>query len=124
MNGRRIYSFRGGGSAILDYYDIPSNSWVAVTYTPQVDTFNTGSCYDCDDDFIMISKENTGRLFRYIIPENRLIPFSTLVYPNGTAIVGDKMWTKAYIDGSTTIKWVYYLMHTGALLFRCMMIDS
>ena len=26
LNGRRIYSFRGGASAVLDYYDIPSNS--------------------------------------------------------------------------------------------------
>lgn len=124
LNGRRIYSFRGGASAVLDYYDIPSNSWSSITYVPQVDTFNTGSSYDYDDDYIMISKENTGRLFRYIIPENRLIPFSTLVYPNGTAVVGDKMWTKTYTEGSVSVKWVYYLMHTGALLFRCMMIDS
>ena len=123
INGRRIYSFRGGASAVLDYYDIPSNSWVALTYAPQVDTFTTGSCYDYDDDYIMVSKEGSGRLFRFILAENRLIPWSTLIYPNGTAIVGDKMWTKKYVDGSVTIKWVYYMLHTGTLLFRCMMID-
>lgn len=124
INGRRIYSFRGGGSAVLDYYDIPSNSWVSLTYSPQMDTFTTGSCYDYDEDYIMISKENTGRLFRYIISENRLIPFSTLVYPNGVATVGDKMFTKVLIDGETIIKWVYVLGHTNTLLFRCMMIDK
>ena len=72
----------------------------------------------------MISKENTGRLFRYIISENRLIPFSTLVYPNGVATVGDKMFTKVLIDGETIIRWVYILGHTNTLLFRCMMIDK
>ena len=123
LNGRRIYSFRGGASAVLDYYDIPSNTWVALPYAPQVDTFTTGSCYDYDDNYIMISKESTGRLFRFIIAENRLIPWSTLVYPNGTAIVGDKMWTKKYEDSGIVIKWVYHLLHTGVLLFRCMMID-
>ena len=124
INGRRIYSFRGGASAVLDYYDIPSNSWVSLTYSPQMDTFTTGSCYDYDEDYIMISKENTGRLFRYIISENRLIPFSTLVYPNGVATVGDKMFTKVLIDGETIIRWVYVLGHTNTLLFRCMMIDK
>lgn len=124
INGRRIYSFRGGASAALDYYDIPTNSWTALTYSPQVDTFTTGSCYDYDDNFIMVSKEATGRLFRYILEENRLIPWSTMVYPNSTATVGDKMWTKTYDDGGDVIKWVYYLGHTNTLLFRCMMIDS
>jgi hypothetical protein len=124
VNGRRIYSFRGGAGALLDYYDIPSNSWVALTYTPQADTFTTGSCYDYDEDYIYISKEATGRLFRYIVSENRLIPFSTLVYPDSTAVVGDKMWTKTLTDGYTTIKWIYRLRSTGTELFRCMMIDN
>lgn len=124
LNGRRIYSFRGGGNALLDYYDIPTNSWTALTYVPQVDTFASGSCYDYDDCYIYIQKENTGRIFRYIIPENRLTPWSTLVYPNSSATVGDKMWTKTVSDGSTEIKWVYTLGHSNVLLFRCMMIDS
>lgn len=124
LNGRRIYSFRGGGSAVLDYYDIPSNSWSTLTYAPQMDTFTTGSCYDYDDCYIYIQKEASGRIFRYVIPENRLIPWSTLIYPNGTATVGDKMWTKTISDGSTVIRWVYTLGHSNTLLFRCMMIDS
>lgn len=124
INGRRIYSFRGGASSILDYYDIPSNSWVALTYTPSADTFGAGSCYDYDDDYILIQKENTGRIFRYIIAENKLMPWSTLIYPNGTVTAGDKMFTKALTDGGTTLKWVYTLGHSNALLFRCLMIDN
>ena len=124
INGRRIYSFRGGASGVLDYYDIPSNSWVSLTYVPLADVFGAGSCYDYDDDYILIQKESTGRIFRYIIAENRLIPWSTLVYPNGTATVGDKMFTKALTDGGTTLKWVYTLGHSNTLLFRCLMIDN
>lgn len=124
LNGRYIYSWRGGGSAVLDRYDIAANTWSALTYAPQVDTFNTGSCYDYDDDYIMISKEATGRLFRYMIAENRLIPWSTLIYPNGAAVVGDKMWTKTYIDGNEKLKWVYHLLNTSSMLFRCLMIDK
>ena len=124
LNGRRIYSFRGGAGALLDYYDIPENKWYALTYVPQVDTFTTASCYDYDGNYIYISKESTGRIFRYIIAENKLIPFSTLTYPNSTAVVGDKMWTKSIVDGTTEIKWLYYLGHTLPLLFRCMMIDN
>lgn len=124
LNGRYIYSFRGGASAVLDVYDIAANSWSAKTYTPQVDTFTTGSCYEYDDDFLLISKENTGRIFRFLIAENRLIPFSTLMYPQGTAVVGDKMWTKSIVDGATTLKWVYHMRHTGSEVFRCLMIDQ
>lgn len=124
LNGRRIYSFRGGASATLDYYDIPENKWYNLPYTPQTDTFTTGSCYDYDENYIMIQKESTGRLYRYDITENRLIPFSTLVYPDGTATVGDKIWTKIYTDGATKIKWVYKLRNSGTELFRCMMIDN
>lgn len=123
LNGRRIYSFRGGASGTLDYYDIPENKWYTLAYAPQADTFTTGSCYDYDDDYIMIQKESTGRIFRYVIAENRIIPFSTLLYPDGTATGGDKIWTKTYTDGATSIKWMYKLRHSGNELFRCMMID-
>lgn len=123
-NGKYIYSFRGGGSGVLDVYDIVANSWSSLTYAPLADFYGAGSCYDYDDDYILIQKENTGRIFRYMIGENRLIPWSTLVYPNGTATVGDKMFTKTLTDGGTTLKWVYTLGHSNTLLFRCLMIDN
>ena len=123
LNGSRIYSFRGAGSTALDYYNITDNKWYSLTYVPQADTFTTGSSYDYDDDCIMIQKEATGRFFRYKILENRLVPFSTLVYPESTARNGDKLWTKLYTDENTSIKWLYKLRSSGNELFRCMMID-
>lgn len=39
INGRRIYSLRGGFSSALDYYDIAANTWVSgVTYSPTYGT--------------------------------------------------------------------------------------
>lgn len=126
LNGRRIYSFRGAGSANLDYYDIPSNSWVALgtAYVPGVETFTTGTSYDVDDNYIYINKDATGRFFRYNVTQNMMFAWSTLLYPESTAVVGDKMWTKKIVDGDTTIKWVYKMRNNGAELFRCMIIDN
>jgi len=124
LNGRKIYSFRGGATATLDCYDIPTNSWSVLTYAPQADTFTTGSCYDYDRNYILIQKESTGRFFRYIINENRIIPFTTLVYADSTATVGDKIWTKSITDDDVTLTWLYKLRNTGTELFRCLMIDN
>mgnify|MGYP000452809100 CR=1 FL=1 len=39
INGRRIYSLRGGGVTTLDYFDIPTLSWTsAISYGPAVAT--------------------------------------------------------------------------------------
>ena len=120
INGRRIYSFRGGAST-LDYYDIPGNTWVSgVTYGDAMESFAAGSCYEANGDFIYISSAATGRLFRFSVGENRLIPWSTLLYTLGAALVGDKLWTHELIDGATTLLWVYYLNPSSTHLFRCM----
>ena len=123
LNGSRIYSFRGAGSTALDYYDITENKWYNLPYVPQAESFTTGSSYDYDQDHIIIQKESTGRFFRYSFKDNRVIPFSTLMYPESTARNGDKIWTKLYVDGTTEIRWLYKLRSSGTELFRCMMID-
>lgn len=126
LNGRRIYSFRGNGTSALNYYDIPSNAWLAadLVYGNQTETFSTGSAYDYDSNDIFIQKDNSGRFFRYNIAENRLAPFSTLVYGQSTAHVGDKMWTKVVQDGDTRIVFVYFILNNIAVLFRVMLIDN
>lgn len=126
INGRRIYSFRGGASANLDYYDIPSNSWVnvATAYVPGIETFTTGTSADVDGSYIYLNKDATGRFFRFNTTTNIMLPWSTLLYPESTAVLGDKMWTKTIIDGDTSITWVYKMRNTGAELFRCMIIDN
>lgn len=53
--------------------------------------------------------------------ENRLVPFSTLTYPESTARNGDKIWTKVYTDEETKIRLIYKLCSSGIELFRCML---
>lgn len=122
INGRRIYSFRGGGTSTLDYYDIPGNTWTSgVSYGNAATTFTTGSDW-CDDEGIIYGlKEATGRFFAFNAASNTLYPVSTLLYTQGAAVAGDgKVFCYSYTDGATTIKWLYNFRHTGTELFRMM----
>lgn len=123
-NGRYIYSFRGAAGAVLDAYDIAGNTWVSsIVYNRAQETFTTGSSYTYDGgQYLYIQKDATGRFFRYDFVNQQLDPFSTLLYPQSTAVIGDKSFLNTYTDGGTTIKWVYNLRNTGTELFRCMVI--
>ena len=125
-NGRYIYSFRGAGSAVLNRLDLTTRAWELITYMPNVETFTTGSGSDYSRNYIYVSKENSGRFFRFNIVANRLVPWSTCIYPNSTAMAGDKVWTKVYKDKTTgdTIEWLYSLLHNSNILMRCMMIKD
>jgi hypothetical protein len=123
QNGRYLYSFRGAGGAVLDYYDIPGNTWVSgVSYMRSTETFTTGSSHEYVGDYFYSQKDATGRLFRYDIAKRRLDPWVTLLYPQGAAVIGDKMWECNFNDGGTKISWIYLLRNTGTELFRCMVI--
>ena len=121
--GRYIYSFRGTATSTLSRYDITTNSWENLTYGNQAETFTTGSCACADRNEIYISKENTGRVFRYIIPQNRIESFGTFPYPNSTAVAGNKMWTYNYTEKDDYVKFVYYLSHSLTNLHRCQVIE-
>ena len=122
INGRRIYSFRGG-SVTLDYYDIALNTWVSgVTYAPATETFTTGSKYAYNGNFLYIQKEATGRWFRYSFPNNEMDGWGVTTFTQGTAVVGDTCWDITYKDGATEIIYVYMLLNTSAVLLRQMVV--
>ena len=122
INGRRLYSFRGGAGSILDYYDIAANTWVSgVNYGGKQETFTTGTQFAYLGGYIYIKKESTGRFFRYSPSDNEMIPWSTLLYTDGAAILGNRMFGVSYTDGEV-LKWVYVLQNTRTELFRCMVI--
>lgn len=122
INGRRIYSFRGAGGALLDYYDIPLNTWVAVTYAPATETFTTGTKYAYNKDRLYITKEATGRFFAYDLAENAMQPWGTATYTQGSAVLGDTMFDCTYKDGATEIEYIYFLLNTSTVLLRQMVI--
>ena len=122
INGRRLYSFRGGAGAVLDYYDVAANTWTSgVVYGGSQETFTTGTSY-CDlGGYIYLQKDATGRFFRYSPSDNELIPWSTLMYAQGTALLGNKAFGVSYTD-TATLQWVYSIRNTGTELFRCLVI--
>ena len=123
INGRRIYSFRGAGGAVLDYYDIAANTWVSgVTYAPATETFTTGTKYAYYSDNIYIQKDATNRWFKYDIAGNAMDGWNTMPVVQGAAIVGDTAFDVEYQDGTTIIIYVYMLMNTSTIMYRQMAI--
>lgn len=123
INGRRIYSVRGGGSAAIDYYDIPSNGWNLVTYSPNTTTFTTGSKHAIvDGRYIWIEKETTNRFYRFDPVKFIIEPGSQFLYPQGAAAVGDTCFDVEYVDGSTKITWIYMILNTSQVMLRMMLV--
>lgn len=118
-NGRYIYSFRGGGTGTLHRYDIALNAWTEITYVGLAETFTTGSSYAKLDRYIYIRKDSTGRMFKYSISGNYLEPITTTLYPESTAVIGDKMWGVKYVEnGEMKLKWLYWLGNSNNILHR------
>jgi hypothetical protein len=123
INGRRLYSFRGGASVGLDYYDIAANTWVsAATYAPATETFTTGTKYSYYGDNIYIQKDATNRWFKYDIAGQAMEGWNTMPVVQGAAIVGDTAFDVEYQDGATIIIYVYMLLNTSTQMFRQMAI--
>lgn len=123
LNGRRMYSLRGGGSSALDYYDIAANTWVnAVAYLRAQETFTTGTGYALVGDKLYIHKEATGRWFRLDLARQLIDPWSTLIYPQGAALVGERVFTAEVVDGGTTLTWIYVWTNSQVFIFRQLVI--
>jgi hypothetical protein len=122
LNGRYIYSFRGAAGALLDRYDIAGNTWAAITYSPSTETFTTGTKYSLHDGRLYIQKEATGRWFAYDFARSEMFPWSTMLYPQGAALLGDTAFDVVYEDGATDIFYVYMLLNTSTVLLRQMVI--
>jgi hypothetical protein len=119
VNGRRLYSFRGAGSGVLDYYDIPSNTWVnTIGPTPSTETLSTGTKWAYCDDFWYFQKDATGRWFRYDFVSNAVDGWSTMTYTQGAAVAGDTAFDVTYRDGATNIVYIYMLLNTSTVLLR------
>ena len=123
INGRRIYSFRGGAAAgnPLDYYDISLNTWVSgVPHAPSTETFTSGSKYIYAGDYLYIHKDATGRWFRYSFAQQSMVGLGTNIYPSGAAVVGDTAFD--VVEPETGIRYLHMLLNTSAVHMRMMVI--
>lgn len=122
LDGRYLYALRGGGSTVIDRFDIAggtagAGAWLALAYPGAVETFTTGSSADWSGRYIYIRKDGTNRFFKFSVRGNYLEPLSTNLYPDGAAVLGKKVWVKDY-DGTDTLKWLYSLRNTGTEVHR------
>jgi hypothetical protein len=122
LNGRYIFSFRGGAASNIDRYDIAGNTWAAVTYAPAGETFTGGSKYAYAENFIYAQKDATGRWLRYDVTKNLIEPWSVMLYPQGTANQGNTAFNVTYFDGATRIEYVYMQLNGSTVLLRQMVI--
>lgn len=115
MNGRRIYSFRGGAGTALDYYDIAANTWVStIAYGNLAEVFGAGSCYSYYKDRIYVQKDATGLIFALDIPSMSLVPILQWLPAQSTAVVGDKLCVVEYVSAGKTLAWLYNWNNTQA----------
>ena len=126
QNGRYIFCFRGGASNTLDVYDIAANTWISgVAYGGQMETFTTGTSSVDMDGEIFLNKEATGRIFRFDIAYNRLLPLATnsnQTALGGTAVTGNKMFILGYNDGGTELKFLYVIRNSSVDMVRMLLI--
>jgi len=124
QDGRYIYSMRGGAGGLIDRFDIAggtsgAGAWTAVTYIA-TETFTTGSSAFQSGRYLYIRKDATHRYFRYDIVGNQMEALNTNTYPDGVALLGQKMWVKN-LDPTETVKWLYSIMNTGTAIHRIML---
>ena len=125
--GRRIYSFRGT-TAVLDYYDIALNTWInGITYAPATTAMVLGTKYTSVGGryiyiSLFVSATSGARIYRYDTITGNLDPFSQYLLPQGAALAGNTMFDASYVDGNTTITWIYQLLNTSQYMLRMMIV--
>jgi hypothetical protein len=121
LNGRYIYSFQGAATMNLHRYDIAGNTWSTVSFAPTGETLTTGTKYALHNGIIYIQREATGRWFAFDIARSELFPWSSMLYPQGAAIVGDTAFDVIY-DDTTDLFYVYMVLNSSNILLRQMVI--
>lgn len=123
QDGKYIYSFRGNATGSIDRLDITGvTTWKAIVYGSMTETFNTGSSYALSGFYIYIRKDNTHRYFRFNVCSLYMESLSTNLYPDSTAVLGDKLWIHNYQElGVTKLTWLYSLRNSGIELHRILL---
>lgn len=121
--GRYLYSPRGGGSNIIDRYDIQKNSWdLAINTSPKTDVFTTGTMYAYDGaNGIIIHRGDataTLRTMRFDVNTQEIEVLGMPPYTHGTPLIGNRMETLTTEDG---LKYLYVMRHTGQEMWRTLL---
>lgn len=115
LNNKYLYFWRGGSPNLMRY-DLASEINEFITYFPMTETFSTGSMFTYDDaDRIYLQKDSTGRIYYYDIVKNQIVPFATVPYGMGTALIGNRIEIITTDDG---LKYLYLPRHSSQEFWR------
>jgi len=121
-----LFCFLGGASANVDVLDIAGSAtgtWSAnIAYANKNQTFTTGTsgAYDpatLGGKYLHICINGTQRMARFDMKNRVLETSAYLRFPQGAALVGQKLANGLFIDGSTKSNFVYQLTNTQAQMF-------
>jgi hypothetical protein len=124
-----VFCIRGGASSAIDVLDIASGAngtWSnAIAYGGLSQTFTTGTVGTYDGAtlggrFVYINVNGSQRMARLDMRNRIMDPWSYLRFPQGAALVGCKLATSLFIDGSTKLSLVYHLTHSQTQMFSVM----
>lgn len=121
-----IYCIRGGGSSAIDVLDIAGGSlgtWTNdIVYGKKGQTFTAGTSGSYDPvtmkgRLMHININGTQRMARFDLKNRIMDAGSYLRFPQGTAVVGQKLCNGVFIDGDTKSNLLYQMTHTQVQMF-------
>jgi hypothetical protein len=119
-----IYSFRGGAVSTLDHFDIAGSAtgtWTgAIPYGGSGPTFTTGTgiANDPTGAYAYITQNGTQLNYRFDGKNRVLEPWAFLRFAQGTAVVGDRLATLVFVDGTTKVTLVHQLRGSAVEMFQ------
>jgi len=125
-----IFVFRGGGSAVVDLFDIAgaaTGAWTAaIAIGNSGPTFAAGTCIAQDPwtnegRYAVINQSATQRHFRFDMQNRVLLPAYYLRFPQGTAAVGSRLAVTIFADEPTRVSFLYEIRSSGGECFELLM---
>lgn len=115
--GKYITVPRGGGSNVIDRYDITQETYdITLLMNPTSETMSTGTmyCYN-GGDYLYYTINSTGRCYRLNVNTLKSEPCGVIPYAQGTALLGNRMEILMTQDG---LYYLYVARHSGQEFFR------
>ena len=122
-----IYVFRAAAGAVVDLFDIAggtTGAWTAaIVYGGSGTTLTTGTTvtpdpYTGGGRFSFINVSGTQRCLKFDVKNRVLSPAFYVRYPQGTAVVGQRMATAMFVDGATKVVFLILQRTAGAECFE------
>lgn len=111
-----IYLFRGGATPEIGRYDLTTKTYNTVFFTGFTETFSTGTMYAYDgEDSIYITRDATGKIFKYNILTNIFTTIGIVPYGMGSATLGNRIAVKIAENGD---KYLFIARHSGQEMWR------